>query len=425
MTQTVRLARFAWCTYDWANSGFPTVITTYVFAVYFAKTVTADDATGASLWAFAMSASSLAVGIASPVLGAIADAGGRRKPWVAVFSIICIGATLSLWNVTPGDDWVLYALVLAAVANFGFEAAVVFYNALLPTLAPRSLLGRLSGWGWGLGSAGSVCCLAACLLLLVQPRPPLFGLSSENFEPVRATAVLVAGWFALFALPFFLLVPDSRGPGLGIGRSVHQGIAALVDTFSHFGRYPQLMRFLFARMIYTDGLNAISAVGGIYVAVTFGMDQKELLTFGIAMTIMNGIGAVAFGWIDDWIGAKQTILIALIAIVAIGLGLMAAESRAWLWVLAMPLGIVIGPAHAASRSFMARHVPAGKESEMFGLYALSGKATAFLGPAAFGWVTQATGNPQAGLAAILVFVVVGALLLLLVRDPDRTDRACP
>lgn len=203
-----RLAGFAWCSYDWANSGFPTVIMTFVYGLYFAKAVAPSEVQGTSLWAFAVGASGLAVAVASPVLGAIADAAGRAKPWVGAF-VLCIAATLLLWAVTPENRWVVVALVAVAVANFAFEMATVFYNAMLPQIAPPSMIGRLSGWGWGVGYIGGLGCLAACLLLLIRPDPPLFGLDKASAEPVRATAVLVALWFGLFAVPFFALVPDA------------------------------------------------------------------------------------------------------------------------------------------------------------------------------------------------------------------------
>lgn len=411
-----RLALWAWCSYDWANSGFPTVITTYVFSAYFAKAVAADEVGGTSAWAYAISLSGLAVALASPVLGAIADAAGRRKPWVGAFTALCVAASAALWPVVPGGGFALYALVLVAVANFAFEMAIVFYNAMLPQVAPPGKIGRVSGWGWGLGYAGGLVCLALSLAL-VQPDPAPFGLERAAFEHVRATAVLVAVWFAVFSLPFFLIVPDAPGQRIGAGTAIRRGLVSLRDTLGHLKRYRNVAMFLAAHMVYADGLNTLFAVGGIYVAVTFGMGFDEILLFGIAMSVTAGIGAFAFGWLDDRIGAKRTILIALASLSAIGIGLVLVETKAWLWALALPLGIFFGPAQSASRSLMARLAPPHLTAEFFGLYALSGKATAFAGPAIFGAVTAATGSPRWGMATIVVFVAVGALLLLPVRSP--------
>lgn len=407
----------AWCSYDWANSGFPTVVTTFVLAAYFARGIAADEVSGASQWAFAMSVSALALAIASPVLGAIADQRGRRKPWVAVFTVLCVVASGLMWFARPDPSFAVLALALLVVSNFAFEMAIVFYNAMLPAIAPQHLLGRISGWGWGLGYVGGLACLLIALVLLIQPVPPLFGLDAAAAEPVRATALLVAAWYALFSLPFFLLTPDQPATGIKAEAAVRQGLARLIETLRHVGRYRQIAIFLLAHMIYADGLNTLFALGGIYAAITFGMEVDEVLLFGIAINVTAGAGAFAFGWVDDRIGAKRTILIALACLTGFGIGILVVESKLWFWLLGLPLGLFLGPAQSASRSLMARLAPADMRAEMFGLYALSGKATAFLGPALFGLVTAATGSQRLGMATIVVFLVIGGSLLLLVREP--------
>jgi MFS transporter, UMF1 family len=410
-----RVGLFAWCTYDWANSAFPTVIVTFVFAAYFAKGVAADEITGTSQWSFAISLSMLATALLSPLLGAVADHGGRRKPWIAAFTLLMITATALLWFAPPKAADVFWILVCFAVANFAFETGTVFYNAMLPSIAPPSMIGRLSGWGWGLGYVGGLVCLATALLLLIRPDPPLFGLDAAEQEPVRATALLVAAWAALFALPFFLLTPDRPGSGLSAGEAMRRGVVTLRGTVAHLRRYRQIALFLLAHMIYTDGLNTLFSVGGIYAAVTFGMDFDELLLFGIALNVTAGAGAFAFGWVDDAIGPKPTILIALAAIAVLGAAILLVETKTLFWAFALPIGIFLGPAQSASRSLMARIAPPDITTEMFGLYAMSGKATAFFGPAIFGWVTVISGSQRIGLSTILVFLAVGAALLLPVR----------
>ncbi|MFO1153737.1 MAG: MFS transporter [Rhodospirillales bacterium] len=415
---TPKRALFAWCLYDWANSGFPTVITTYVFAAYFAKVVAASEVEGTSLWAYAMSAAGLAVALGSPVLGAIADQVGRRKPWIGTFSALCIAATVALWWVVPGSGRVTFALIAVGIGYFAFEMAIVFYNAMLPVLAPPHLLGRISGWGWGLGYVGGLLCLALSLALVMPDVPPL-GLDKATYEPVRITAVLVAVWFAIFSLPLFSLVPDTPPTGVGAIAAVRGGLASLAATIGHLRRYRQVAIYLIAHMIYTDGLNTIFAIGGIYVAVTFGMEFDEILLFGIGMNVTAAAGAFAFGWADDRIGSKRTILIALVSIIAIGTGIVLATTKTQLWTLAIPLGLFVGPAQSASRSLMARLAPPQMVAEFFGLFALSGKATAFLGPAVFGLVTEVTASQRLGMAATLIFVALGALVLLCVDDPQR------
>jgi UMF1 family MFS transporter len=408
---------FAWCSFDWANSAFPTVILTFVFSAYFAKAVAADEVAGTSAWAYMVSLSMAAVAVTGPILGAIADATGRRKPWVLAFSLVSILATGLLWFVRPEPSSALTALLLVGVANFAFETGFIFYNAMLPGLAPPSMLGRLSGWGWALGYLGGLVCLGISLVLLVRPDPPLLPLDREAAEHVRATAILVAAWFFVFSLPFFAVVPDRPAAGRPPLAAVADGLRTLASTFRHLGRYRQIALYLLARMVYTDGLNTLFGIGGIYAAVTFGMDFDELLLFGIAMNVFAGLGAFGFGWVDDRIGPKRTVLIALVFLTGLGAGLLLVTTRFWFWVFALPLGVFFGPVQSASRTLMARLAPRRLEGEMFGLYALSGKATAFLGPALFGTVTAITGDQRIGLATILAFFVVGAVLLLPVRDP--------
>lgn len=415
-----RWAMFAWCSYDWANSAFPTVILTFVFNTYFVKAVAADPIAGTAAWSYAISISMATVALAGPILGAVADAGGRRKPWVFLFSLVAVVATGLLWLVRPQPDFVVFALVLVAIANFGFETAFIFYNAMLPRIAPPEMVGRISGWGWGLGYAGGLLCLVLALIVLVRPDPPLFGLDRESAEPVRAVALLVAIWFAVFSAAFFLRVPDSGNGGLPIAPAVASGLRALIRTVRDLRRYRQIAIYLFSHMLYTDALNTVFTVGGLYAAVSFGMALSEVIVFGIALNVMAGAGAFAFGWVDDRIGPKRTILIALAAITCFGAALIVVESRFWFWALALPMGLFFGPAQAASRSLMARLAPKHLEAEMFGLYALAGRATAFAGPALFGWVTQATGSQRAGLATILVLFLAGILTLLPVRDPVRS-----
>ncbi len=409
-------AQIAWCFYDWANSAFPTVIVTFVFAAYFTQAVAASPAEGTAQWGWAVSGSALLIAVASPVLGAIADATGRRKPWLAGFSVACAVLSAGLWFVTPSRDSVLLALVLFGIANAAFELGTVFYNAMLPEIAPPGRIGRLSGWGWGLGYAGGLACLVLVLFGLIEPAIPPFGLDKAAAEPVRAVALVTGAWFAVFAAPIFLFTPDAPATGVPIGRAVGQGLRTLAGTIRHVGRYRTIVRFLIAKLFYIDGLNTLFAFGGIYAAGSFGMSTDEIIMFGIALNVAAGLGAAGFAWVDDWIGAKATILIALAGITAFGVPLLLVHGKLWFWALAVPLGIFFGPAQAASRSLMAHLAPAALRNEMFGLSMLSGRITAFAGPAVLAWATAATGSQRAGMATIIVFVAVGFVLLLGVRE---------
>ncbi len=410
---------FSWCLYDWATQGFPTVITTFVFAAYFTTAVAADEIAGTTQWAYAISASALTVALISPLLGAIADRSGRRKPWIFGFTVVCVAGSAGLWFIHPDPAFALAALILLGIANFGFESASVFYNAMLRDLVPQHMIGRLSGWGWGTGYLGGLACLVVALFLLIRPDPPLFGLDADTLQPVRATAILVAAWLVVFAIPFFMITPDAPHRGISRTEAVRQGIATLIGTFRNIRHYRNIVIFLIARMIYTEGLNTLFTVGGIFAAVTFGMDFQQIMLFGIAMNVTAGFGAFAFGWVDDWIGPKRTLFIAISCMSVLGLILLMVETQLLFWVFALPLGIFFGPAQAASRSLMARIVPSHLQAEMFGLYALTGRATAFVGPAAFGTATALFDSQRAGMATILVFFLVGMLILIPVTTEEQ------
>ncbi len=418
-----RRAIAAWCLYDWANSAFPTVIITFVFAPYFTQAVARNPIEGSAQWAWAVSISALVVALLGPTGGAVADAAGRRKPWIFALTVLCVVCAYLLWYVRPTTDDVMLALVVFVVANVAFEFAGVFYNAMLPEITPARLIGRVSGWAWGLGYAGGLVCLVIVLVAFVQTDSPLFGLdkSETELEHVRAVGPMSALWYAFFSLPLFLFTPDRRSTGISPIQAVHDGLATLVQSLRDIRRHANVARYLLARMIYTDGLNTLFAFGGIFAAHAFGMDIEERLIFGIVMNVTAGLGAAAFAWIDDWIGAKRTILIALVGLTVVGAALILVHAKLWFWMLAPVLGVFFGPAQAASRSLMARLAPAEMRAEMFGLYAFSGKSSAFVGPMLYGVFTNAFGSDRAGMATVLVFFLVGFVLLLSVREPRTPD----
>ena len=420
---TSRLGQFSWALYDWANSAFSAVIITFVFATYFSQGIAADSVSGTAAWGWAMTASGIAIALISPVLGAIADAAGRRKPWLLICTWITVAGCFALWFARPAPDFVLFALIVVAIANMGMEIGGVFYNAMLPEIAGRDRIGRLSGWAWGLGYAGGLACLILALFAFVQAEQPLFGLDKDTAEHVRITGPLVGLWLALFSLPLFLFTPDRRGGGIAPGEAVRRGLAQLRGTIVHIRRYRAIVLFLIARMVYTDGLNTLFAFGGIYAAGTFGMDLSQVIYFGILLNVTAGLGALAFAWVDDWLGAKRTILIGLAGLLACGSAAVLAESTLVFWIAGGVLGVFVGPTQAASRSLLGRIAPAELRTEMFGLYAVSGKITAFVGPFLLGTVTYWTGSQRLGVATILVFFIVGMALLLPLDEAGQERRA--
>lgn len=424
--QTLTRPTLAWALYDWANSAFPTVVSTFVVAAYFTTAIAPDPATGQAQWGWLQTAAGLGRALLAPVLGAVADAGGRRRAMLALCTAVLVAATAGIWFARPRPEDALWALACVGTATVAFELAMVFYNSMLPGVAPPARIGRLSGLAWGLGYAGGLACLVLCLVLLVRPDPSPLGLDRAQAEHVRATALLVAAWIALFAWPVLLALPDPPGPRPSWGTAARGGLREVAAVLRGLPRRPAMLRFLVARLFYTDGLNTLFAIGAIYAAGVFGMGLEEILLFGIALNVTAGLGAAGFGLVEDRVGSRRTVLVALAALAALGAGLLAAEGKGQFWALALALGVFIGPAQAASRTLMARMAPPGEVAAHFGLFALSGRVTGFLGPAALAAVTQATGSQRAGMATILLFLGVGAAVLLTVREgrdgPERVSR---
>jgi UMF1 family MFS transporter len=405
----------SWALFDFANSPFPTLVGTFVYATYFTQVIADNAIEGTVLWSRGITITAIVVALCSPLLGAIADRGGLRKRFVVAATLIATLATAALYAVVPGQ--VVAALVIFIVADIAFEFATVFYNAFLPDITTERNIGRVSGWGWGLGYIGGLLALAIALVTLVQPEVPLFGFSTENGENVRATNLLVAVWFIVFSLPLFLFVHDDKSSRSPAGAVVRDSLRQLVGTFREIRKHREIVKFLVARLIFNDGLVTIFAFGGIYAAETFGFSLNDVLIFGIVINLAAGIGAIAMGYLDDFMGARATIIVSLIGLIAAALVGIFAESAAWFWVAGVTIGIFSGPNQSASRSLMGRYVPPGMQNEFFGFFAFSGKLTAFIGPLLLGIVTDMADSQRVGMTVVLVMFVVGLLLMLKVREP--------
>ena len=411
-----RSAVFSWCLYDWASSAFPAVITTFVFATYFTKAVAPDPISGTAMWGHAASLAGLAIALLGPVLGAVADHGGRQKPYLAFFTCVAAAACAGMWFVTPDASSVLLALALFACATVAFELATIFYNALLPKVATPETLGRVSGWGWGLGYVGGIFCLAFLLFAFVQAPQPLFGLDKSTAENVRVVGPFTALWWLVFALPLLFVLRE--GPSqMAPAAAVKRGLGDMKSLVAFLKAHPTVAWFLLANMIYTDGLTTLFAFGAIYAAGTFGMALEEVIVFGIALNLTAGIGAFGFAWLDDRLGSRRTIAIGLVCLTLIGAGLLVVESKTAFWILGVLIGPFFGPVQAASRSLAARLAPEAQRAQVFGLFALSGRITAFLGPAILGTVTLLADSQRAGMATILPFFALG-LFVLWRKVPD-------
>lgn len=442
-----RSAVISWMFFDWAAQPYFSLITTFVFAPYFATRVAADPATGQSLWGFATAAAGLIIALASPVLGAIADASGRRKPWIAGFGAIFVIGACIMWIGKPGDPALIVPLLIAyGFATIGVEFATVFNNAMMPTLVPPDKIGRLSGSGWALGYVGGILSLILVLgFMAASPSTghtlfgltPILGLDPATFQGDRISAPLSGLWFVVFVLPMFLLTPDFPAK-VSIRNAMREGLADLRHTLSELPRHRSMMAFLIANMIYTDGLVSLFAFGGIYAAGTFGWNTIQIGTFGIILAIAGTIGAFLGGKLDDAFGPKRVIagsmLLLLLSIISIllidretilfmkvtppvpGGGLFAAPAEKAYLALGCLIGMAGGPLQAASRTLLIRLAPQDRIGQFFGLFALTGKVTSFMGPLLIGVVTAVTASQKAGMAVLVLFFVAGLGLLARVRQ---------
>jgi UMF1 family MFS transporter len=439
-----RLSRgaFAWMLYDWANQPFQTLIVTFVFAPYFVAEVVGDPVRGQTLWGAAAALGGATVAILAPFLGAVADRTGARKRWVLAFSFPYVLGCLGFWLATPAMPDPRPVLAVYVVAFVGSEFGQVFTNAMLPDIAPRREIGRISGSGWALGYLGGVVSLAVVLLFLV-PAPgaertliglaPAFGLDPAAGEPARATGPLSALWYVVFALPLFLLTPDQ--PPRTVRGALGAGLADLAETFRAAVRHRSLFAFLLASMVYRDALAALFAFGGIYAAGVLGWGLFQLGVFGIVAAAVGALGAWIGGRADRAFGPRPVIVGSIWLLIAVSVAVLL-TTRDRVVGFAVPpgsrlpdqlfmaagglLGAAGGALQAASRTLLVHqaegHVGSG---QAFGLFALSGKATAFIGPALIAAVTAATGSQRLGVTPVILLFLVGLVLLYWVKTENE------
>jgi len=435
--------------FDWAAQPWHTLVVTFVFAPYFVSAVAADPVQGQALWGWASAAAGLAIALSAPLLGAMADASGPRKPWIAVFGLLYVLGALGLWWATPEPSSIWIALTAFVVGLIGAEYALVFVNAMMPSLASREEMGRLSGQGWALGYAGGVVALAIMLLLLAENEdgvtllggPPAFGLDAAAREGTRSVGPMTSIWFILFAAPLFLFVPDAprRGPARG---AMRRGMKELRTALASLPQRRSLSWFLGSSMIYRDGLNGFYAFGGIYAAGVLGWSLVQIGIFGILAAVLGAVGCWIGGAADDRFGPKRVVSICLWGLASASILGISANRGSVLFVVpvveesGLPditfyvagslVGAFGGALQAASRTLLVRQADEAQMTSAFGLYALAGKATAFLAPLLIGWATAASGSQQWGVAPVILLFLLGLVTLMPVNpEGDAPPRAQP
>lgn len=442
-------ARVAWTFFEFGGGPYFVCVQIFVFAPYFANHVMiGDPIRGQAYWGYAGGIAGLFIALMSPLVGAIADQYGPRKPGVLVFTLAAMPFMAMLWFAEPGQ-FLLAALCIVGASIF-FELAYIFHNAMLPAIAPANRIGILSAGGYAMSYAGAILAFAIWLAL------PAFGLGggeADDFAQPRASGPLAAAFAVVFVIPLLVLTPDTPRSGETLAGCATRGARSLFATLRKLGAYRNIAIFLVARMIYYDGLIAVFAFVGIFAATTFGWSSEISGIYGLLIIVTAAFSALLGGLVDDRIGSRLTILASLVIFsvalasnlgtnphqIAYFIPLTAAQSAMQIpligdllapigfatlpeqvFVLAGLIGgIFIGPALSSSRTLMARLAPPGQVAEFFGLYNLTGRATAFLAPTTIGLMTQLSGDQRSGLGVIFIFIGIGFTLLLFVKEPRR------
>lgn len=393
----------AWAMYDFANSVFPAVITAVVFVIYFTGTVVGNETgRGDAWWGAAVSVSALIVALSAPLLGAIADRAGVRKRFMAIYVAMCVSAVAMFTTLGPGT--IVAGFVLFVIANVGFESSLVFYNAYLPDIVPAEKQGRVSGLGFGVGYAGS-----ALGLLLALP------FATTNIDIVW---IMVAAFFVLFSIPAFRYLPRDEPGDMKVGQAALWGVTNFRVVWGEVLKVKDLRRFLLAFFFYIDGVLTAIVMTGTMAVKTFGYSGDELIYLFLAVQVSALAGAFALAKPTDTIGPKKVLSGVLFLWVAVVVSIYFVDSKLAFASLVLIGGFGLGSVQAASRAFMASLIPDGRESEMFGFYALCGKSSSVIGPMLFGYIALVTGgNQKLAVMALSVLFVVGWLLLQRVNDP--------
>lgn len=391
----------SWCLFDFANSSYSAVIAAVVFQVYYINVIVGNTAGQGDLWwGRAIALSMLVVSLSSPFLGGIADYGGVRKGLLAAYTTLCVVAVAGFTLLGPGAIIAGFALII--VANIGMEGGLVFYNSFLPHIAPPDRQGRVSGWGFGVGYAGSILSLLIALPLAKAGR----------FDAIW---LMVAGFFALFSLPAFLYLPPDPKTAVSPIKASVQGFSKALQTLREIVRNREARKFLLAYFIYEDGVNTVIIFSSSLASTTFQFGQGELIALYLVVQVTALIGAFALSKPTDTWGPKKVVMLSLLLWTSVSVAAYLTEEKALFWAVACTAGLGLGSVQAGTRAFFTQFVPQGKEAEYFGVYSLVGKTSAIMGPLVFGEVSVAFGSQRPAILSIALFFIIGLVLLSRVR----------
>lgn len=415
----------AWGMWDWGTQPFNTVITTFVFSVYLTSESFGGENETSTALAISTATAGLLVALLAPVLGQNSDRSGRTVRNLRIQTWVLAAISASLWFVKPEPAFLWVGLGLLGLGSIISEIASVNYNATIDQVATTKTIGRVSGFGWGMGYLGGIIVLLLIYFLFIQPETGLFGTSNDGATDVRASMIVCGVWTLLFTIPAFRVLkdrPKESAPGVGIVRSyqlVWASIRGLWATSRH------TVYFLLASALFRDGLAGVFAFGAVLAAGTFGLSAGEVIIFGAVANVIAGLATMLFGLLDDRVGPKRVILICLASLVAIGIAIFVLHDggKPVFWSLGLLMTIFVGPAQAASRSFLARLIPEGKNGEIFGLYATTGRAVSFLAPMAFGLfialgeaITGSDETQYWGILGVVLILAAGFAVMLPVKE---------
>jgi len=394
----------SWALFDFANTSFSIVVVTFVFAIYFKEVVCNSQPIGDFYWSLGTSISMLIVALISPILGAIADFKSQKKLFLLIFTFICIIFTGLLFFVRT--DEIIKGLIFFIIANVGFEAGLVFYDAFLPEITKPSNFGRVSGYGFAFGYLGSFVTL-------------LFTYYFISIDKITYTFLFTSIFFTIFALPIFLFLKENKNIDTANISPVKIGIQRVLWTFKHLKQLKNLALFLISFFFFIEGVNTVIYFVGNYAMTTMNFSKDELLYFFLITQITALLGAIGFGIIADSIGKKITLLITLVIWIMVISLVYISNSKFTFYLIGSIAGSVMGATQSVSRSLMSALVPEDKKTEFFGFYSFFGKSSAIIGPLTFGYISYITSSQRFAIISLLTFFIIGGIILLFVKEHNN------